>query len=59
MADIINLRTLRKRLDRDKAREDAAASRARHGRSKGQVRREELEAGQRERTLDNAKKEED
>ena len=57
MAEIINLRRARKDKARKQAADDAAVNRAAHGRSKADRTLEKAEAGQREKTLDQAKPE--
>jgi hypothetical protein len=56
MADIINLRRVRKERARDKAAADAAASRAKHGRTGAEKERERVESDRQERLLDGARK---
>ncbi|HEX8055179.1 MAG TPA: DUF4169 family protein [Novosphingobium sp.] len=59
MAEIINLRQVRKARDRDAATKQAAANRAQHGETKGEKQRRKLEAERLTRTVDGAKREED
>lgn len=49
MADIINLRMVRKRADRARREQDAAQSRALHGRTKDEKQRDRLVAEKAER----------
>ena len=55
MAEIINLRQVRKAKARDAAQAQAAANRARHGTGKGERLRARQEAQRTERTLDGAR----
>jgi hypothetical protein len=55
MAEIVNLRTVRRRRDRAESAQAAADNRARFGRTKGQVERDRLDADHAERTLDGAR----
>lgn len=52
MADIVNLRRLRKRKRREEAATEAEQSRIRHGRSKTERAASSLESGRAERALD-------
>ena len=54
MGEIVNLRQARKQRDRSAARQAAQEARVRHGRSKGERRREETEAAQAKAMLDGA-----
>ena len=45
MGDIVNLRTARKRRDRDEKTRLADENRVRHGRTKGEKQRDQAEAG--------------
>lgn len=52
MADIVNLRTVRKRKLRDTRLEEAAQNRARHGRPLNEKQRDRQEAARRKQLLD-------
>lgn len=55
MAEIINLRRVRKRLARDAAASEAAAARAKHGQTSAELVATEHQAKAVRRTLDNAR----
>lgn len=55
MAEIINLRRVRKRLDRERDAVDAAENRARFGRTRAEAANEAAETGRAARTLDGAR----
>lgn len=55
MAELVNLRRVRRARDRAAAEAEAAANRARHGRTRGERTAETTEAVHRDRTLDGAK----
>lgn len=55
MAEIVNLRRVKKRLAREAASRDAAAARARHGRTTGERAAEVLINQTRETALDGAR----
>lgn len=55
MAEIVNLRRVRRSRDRAAAEAQAAANRARHGRTRGERKADTTEAAHRDRTLDGAK----
>ncbi len=55
MAEIVNLRQVRKQRARAKAAEQAAANRARHGRTPAQKQADAAEAARRRALLDGAK----
>ena len=55
MAEIINLRRVRKRAVRDAASQDAAAARAKHGQTREQRVAVSTDKNATRRTLDNAK----
>lgn len=57
MADIINFRLARKTRARQTADADAAANRAKFGRTKAEKQAEQAAMERRERTLDGAKRE--
>lgn len=59
MAEVINLRQARKARAREQAQVQAAANRARHGRTKGERAAEALDAARAERRIDGAKRESD
>jgi hypothetical protein len=59
MAEIINLRLVRKVQRRAKAEQQAATNRAKFGQAKGVTLRQRQEAGRQERQLDGAKREQD
>ncbi|MEO0031596.1 MAG: hypothetical protein RIS94_1354 [Pseudomonadota bacterium] len=59
MAEIVNLRQARKAKARTEAQVQAAANRARHGRTKGDKQREALDAARADRQIDGAKREPD
>ena len=54
MAEIVNLRLARKARDRAQAEQDAAANRAKFGRTKAQKAQQESDAARQARTLDGA-----
>jgi hypothetical protein len=56
MTDPINFNKARKALAKQQAKSQAAANRARHGRTKGQKAAEALQAEQARRALDQAKR---
>ena len=58
MAEIINLRSMRKQRERAAAVAKAAENRARHGRTKAERLRDKLDAERAAQDLDNAKQEE-
>jgi hypothetical protein len=58
MADVVNLRTVRKAKVRADAAATAAQNRALHGRTPAQKAADRTEAERRERTLDGARREE-
>lgn len=58
MAEIVNLRRVRKAKDRDAAAKQAAANRAQHGETKGEKLRRQQEAERLARTVDGARREE-
>ena len=55
-AEIVNLRRVRKASSRARREVQAAAARARHGRTKGERSAEALDAGRAERLLDGARR---
>ncbi|GAB6853814.1 DUF4169 family protein [Asaia astilbis] len=55
MAEIVNLRRVRKRLAREKDAQSAAENRVLHGRTKGERLRMDFEATRQTRDLDNAR----
>ena len=55
MGEIVNLRQVRKQRARAETAEQAAANRARHGRTKAQVARDDAETVRRDTTLDQAR----
>jgi hypothetical protein len=55
MGDVVNLRIARKRKGRDDAEAEAAANRAKFGRTKAEKKRDEQEAAQLARSVDQAK----
>ncbi|MFC0205252.1 DUF4169 family protein [Novosphingobium soli] len=57
MAEIINLRTARKRHARAAGEAQAAANRAQHGRTKAERRTSEAEVARLDRTLEGARRE--
>lgn len=57
MADIINLKDLRKRKAREQKEVDAAAQRLMFGRTKGEKQRDEIEKSSNIRKLDGARRE--
>lgn len=59
MAEIINLRRARKARDRAKAEGEAAANRARHGRTKGEKKLRDAEEAKAARLLDGARRDPD
>ena len=59
MAEVINLRLARKAMARTKAQDQAAANRARHGQSKAERTRQELDGVREARRLDGARREKD
>ena len=59
MADIINLKDLRKRKAREQKEADAAAQRLLFGRTKGQKQRDQIEKSAVSRKLDGAKRDRD
>lgn len=56
MVEIVNLRKIRKAKVRAAAADEAAANRARHGRTLAERERDRMEQAQARRTLDGAKK---
>lgn len=56
MSEIINLRQARKAKQRAEAKVNAAANRAQFGRTKGEKRKQEMDARRIERELDGAKR---
>lgn len=59
MAEVINLRQARKAKARGEAKVQAAANRARHGRTKAQREREAMDTARAERQIEGAKRETD
>ena len=59
MAEIINLRSVRKAKQRDAAAQQAAANRSKHGETKGEKLRRRQEAERLARTVDGARREDD
>ena len=59
MGDVVNLRAARKAKDRDEAQAQAAANRARHGRTKSERLKERQDHARQERLIDGAKREPD
>ncbi len=57
MAEVVNLRSVRKSKEREKARSDGDANAARFGRTKAQKALEQAQAKAAARTLDGAKRE--
>ncbi len=57
MAEIVNLRTVRKQQERIAAALEAAENRVRHGRTKAEKLRDRLDAERAAQALDNAKQE--
>ncbi|MDX3911211.1 MAG: DUF4169 family protein [Sphingobium sp.] len=57
MAEIVNLRNVRKARKREEAERTAAENRARFGRTKAQRLTQEAETGRQDRALDGAKRE--
>ena len=55
MADVVNLRSARKRKARSAKDQQAAENRAKYGRTKAEKTREAAEAGRESRRLDQAK----
>jgi hypothetical protein len=58
MAEIVNLRTLRKHKEREIREQDAAANRAKFGRSKSEKETSKLESARTDKVLDGHKREE-
>lgn len=59
MAEIVNLRLVRKARQRSQAAQDAAENRARFGRTKGERARDAVEAERLARTVDGARREDE
>ncbi len=59
MAEIINLRLARKARDRNRAADQAAANRAKHGRTSAERKQQEMEQNRHDRTLAGAKRDQD
>ncbi len=59
LAEIINLRQARKRLERDKAQQAAAQNRAVHGQSRVERLRQQMEALRRDQHLAGVRREQD
>jgi hypothetical protein len=59
MAEIVNLRLVRKAHQRSQAAQDAAENRARFGRTKGERARDAVEAERLARTVDGARREDE
>ena len=59
MGEIVNLRSQRRRRDKQQAAQQAADNRARHGRTPAEKRRDAIEAARRESGLDGARLEPD
>ena len=59
MGEVINLRLARKAKARTQAQDKAAANRARHGQSKAERTRQQLDGARNSRTLDGARREKD
>ena len=59
MAEIVNLRLVRKARQRSQAAQDAAENRARFGRTKGERTRDAVEAERLARTVDGARREDE
>lgn len=59
MGEVVNLRLARKAKQRSADQDQAAANRAKHGRTKGEQQRQEDEAARQARLLDGARREPD
>jgi hypothetical protein len=59
MAEIVNLRRVKKARDRAEAEQQAAENRVRHGRSGAQKRADRMAEARRQTALDGAKREDD
>ena len=59
MAEIVNLRLVRKARQRSQAAQDAAENRARFGRTKGERARDAVEAERLARTVDGSRREDE
>ena len=57
MAEIVNLRLARKARDRNRAADQAAANRAKHGRTSAERKQQEMEQRRHDRTLAGAMRE--
>jgi len=59
MSDVVNLRAARKARDRGEAQAQAAANRAKHGRTKGERLKEQQDKARQDRLVDGARREND
>jgi hypothetical protein len=59
MGDVVNLRAARKARDRGEAQAQAAANRAKHGRTKGERLKEQQDKARQDRLVDGARREND